>query len=231
VRRTSAACVTLSAVSPPAPPSLPAAVLWDMDGTLVDTEHFWFAAEGALVRAHDGTWTQAHAEQLVGSNLAATARTLREAGVTLSDDEIVEHLLDEVMAAVERDVPWCAGARELLMRLRQAGVPCALVTSSYTRLADPVVAALPDGTFDVVVTGDTVEHGKPHPEPYLTAAERLGAPPDRCVAIEDSDNGARSAEAAGVRVLVVENHVAVPGGPGRTHVASLDEVWDALTRS
>ena len=207
---------------------LPAAVLCDMDGTLVDTEPFWFAAEGDLVRAHGGTWSQEQAETLVGRSLTTTGRVLREAGVALTDAEIVDRLLDSVAAAVSHEVPWCPGARELLEQLQEAGVPCALVTSSYARLAEPVVAALPAGTFDAVVTGDLVTQGKPHPEPYLTAADSLGVRVEDCVAIEDSDTGARSAQAAGARVLVVENHVRVPRGVRRTHLRSLDQVWDVL---
>jgi HAD superfamily hydrolase (TIGR01509 family) len=214
--------------SPARGAELPAAVLWDMDGTLVDTEPFWFAAEGDLVRSYGGTWTRRHAEELVGSSLATTGQVMRAAGVPLTDEEIVERLLDEVVERTSRDVPWCPGARELLARLREAGVPCALVTSSYARLADPVVAALPAGSFETVVTGDVVHHGKPHPEPYLTATSRLGVAAEHCVAIEDSDNGARSAEAAGARVLVVENHVGVTRTPGRTHVRGLPEVWSLL---
>jgi HAD superfamily hydrolase (TIGR01509 family) len=215
--------------SVPRPSLLPAAVLWDMDGTLVDTEPAWFAAEGSLVRSSGGSWSREQAEALVGSNLETTGRVLREAGVPLADDEIVERLLDEVVAAVRSHVPWRPGARELLGRLREVDVPCALVTSSYARLADPVVDALPAGTFAAVVTGDSVEHGKPHPEPYLAAAAALGVRGEDCVAIEDSDNGARSAEAAGARVLVVENHVTVVRGPGRTHLDGLEAVWDVIT--
>lgn len=108
-------------------------------------------------------------------------------------------------------------------------MPCALVTSSYARLAR-LVEALRPGTFQAVVTGDTVRHGKPHPEPYLTAAALLGVAPGACVAIEDSDNGARSAEAAGARVLVVENQVPVPAGPRRCHLGGLAELWADLVR-
>ena len=105
--------------------------------------------------------------------------------------------------------------------MRAAGVPCALVTMSYARLVDAALAQLPAGSFDVLVTGDEVKRGKPHPEAYLTAAERLGVDPAACVAIEDSPAGAASAEAAGARVLVVPQAVEVPTGPRRTHVASL----------
>jgi HAD superfamily hydrolase (TIGR01509 family) len=208
---------------------LPGAVLWDMDGTLVDTEPYWFEAEGELVHAHGGSWTREQAEALVGSNLPTTGRVLRAAGVPLTDEEIIDHLLDEVVTRCVDHVPWCKGARELLARLREAGVPCALVTSSYARLAQPVVDALPAGTFAAVVTGEVVTRGKPDPEPYLTAAALLGVAPQNCVTIEDSGVGACSAEAAGTRVLVVENHVAVPPGPGRTSVDGLDAVWELLT--
>ncbi len=195
---------------------VPAAVLWDMDGTLVDTEPYWIAAETELVEAHGGTWTREQALDLVGNELIVSATMLRDgSGIDLAPEEIVERLLDGVVARVERAVPWRPGARELLEELRVAGVPCALVTMSYQRFVAPVLAALPEGSFTEVVTGDGVEFGKPHPEPYLQAARLLGVPPEDCVAIEDSNTGARSAEAAGCLVLVVENHVPVAPGERR----------------
>jgi HAD superfamily hydrolase (TIGR01509 family) len=196
---------------------LPAAVLWDMDGTLVDTEPSWMAAEYALVARHGGTWSDAHAHALVGNDLITSAAYIRHhGGVDLPPEQIVDLLLDEVVAAVLRHVPWRPGAQELLAELTALGVPCALVTMSYRRLAAAVVAALPAGTFAAVVTGDEVTHGKPHPEPYLTAAAALGADPADCVAIEDSPTGVASAEAAGVPVVAVPHVVAIPPGPGRS---------------
>ena len=112
-------------------------------------------------------------------------------------------------------MPWRPGAVELLASLGEAEVPCALVTMSYERFVAPILRHLPEGTFPVVVTGEKVTHGKPHPEPYLTAADALGLDPADCVAIEDSGTGATSAEAAGCAVLVVQNHVPVPAGPRR----------------
>ena len=211
--------------------SFPAAVLWDFDGTLVDTEPFWFAAEGDLVRAHGGTWSQEQAEAQVGSNLPGTARALQAAGVDLSEDQVLEHLTRTVASRLDHEVPWRPGARELLARLREHEVRCALVTASYDVIVRPVLSALPSGTFETVVTGEVVEHGKPHPEPYLLAARRLGVAPSDCVAVEDSDNGARSAETAGTRVLVVENYVRVPPSATRTHVGSLSDVWALLSVS
>jgi len=96
------------------------------------------------------------------------------------------------------------------------------VTSSYERFVAPIVARLPAETFRVVVTGDGVDQGKPHPEPYLTAAAALGLPPEECLAVEDSNAGTRSAEAAGCLVLVVENHVPVLPGVRRVFAETLE---------
>ena len=197
-----------------------AAVLWDMDGTLVDTEPYWIEAEFALAEKYGGSWSAEHALELVGNDLVESGRYIREhmfAGVEvdLEPSEIVEQLLDRVVAMVEQAVPWRPGAVELLASLREAGVPCALVTMSYRRLVSPILAHLPADTFDAVITGDAVTRGKPHPEPYLKAAAELEVDPGECLAIEDSNTGVRSAEAAGCTVLVVPNHVPVLPGERR----------------
>ncbi len=199
------------------------AVLWDMDGTLVDTEPSWIAAEYALAERHGATWSRDLALELVGNNLIDSGRFIREhMRIDLSAEEIVEDLLDAVIADLERDIPWRPGARELLADLSDAGIPCGLVTMSYQRFAGPIVAHLPVGSFDVLVTGDVVDNGKPHPEPYLRAAELLGVRPEECLAIEDSNTGVASAEAAGCAVLCVPHHVAVPSAPTRTLAVTLD---------
>jgi HAD superfamily hydrolase (TIGR01509 family) len=198
-------------------PQRPAAVLWDMDGTLVDTEPYWIATEHALAAEYGGTWTHELALQLVGNDLLESGRFIREhMPLPLSREEIVERLLDGVVAQVEQAVPWRPGARELLADLGRAGVPCALVTMSYQRFVAPILEVLPVGSFQVVVTGDQVANGKPHPEPYLSAARLLGVDAADCLAIEDSDTGCRSAEAAGCTVLAVPHHVEV--GPGARRV-------------
>jgi HAD superfamily hydrolase (TIGR01509 family) len=203
----------------------PAAILWDMDGTLVDTEPYWIDAEFALAEAYGGTWSREHALNLVGNDLIESGRYIREhMGIDLEPSLIVEELLDRVIAAVETAVPWRPGAVELLADLQQRGVPCALVTMSYRRFVAPILAALPEGTFAEVITGDGVLHGKPHPEPYLKAARALGVDPADCLAIEDSNTGARSAEAAGCTVLVVPNHVPVLPGGRRVFADSLEDV-------
>ncbi|MDX6375583.1 MAG: hypothetical protein QOD98_4571 [Nocardioidaceae bacterium] len=199
------------------------AVLWDMDGTLVDTEPYWIDTERAMAEKYGATWTDADALQLVGSDLIDSGRYIKDVmGLDLTPEQIVEELLDGVVVMVEREVPWRPGAVELLTSLAEAGVRCGLVTMSYERFVAPILAQLPPETFRVVVTGDQVARGKPHPEPYLTAAAALGVPPEECVAIEDSNTGAKSAEAAGCLVLVVENHVPVLEGPRRVFRDSLD---------
>jgi HAD superfamily hydrolase (TIGR01509 family) len=199
------------------------AVLWDMDGTLVDTEPYWIAAEYAMAEKYGAPWSHADAMQLVGNDLVDSGRYIqRVMGLDLSPEEIVEELLDEVVTRVEHEVPWRPGAVELLTSLTEAGVRCGLVTMSYLRFAAPILAHLPPETFRVVVTGEQVANGKPHPEPYLTAAAALGVPAEECVAIEDSTPGAESAEQAGCLVLVVEHHVPVPQGPGRVFRPSLE---------
>lgn len=201
---------------------LPAAVLWDMDGTIVDTEPLWMGAEEALVRRHGGTWTDDDSLSLVGSDLLEAAAYIRERGaIPMTPEQIVAHLLGEVLAGIGRGIAWQPGVFELLTELRALGVPQALVTMSYRELADAVVARLPGGLFGAVVTGDEVTNGKPHPEPYLTAARALGADPAGCVVIEDSPRGAAAGLAAGARVLSVPNAVAAVPEPGLVVIDSL----------
>jgi HAD superfamily hydrolase (TIGR01509 family) len=192
------------------------AVLWDLDGTLIDSEPAWLGAEFELAARHGATWSEEDALRLVGNDLLTSALYIRDhMGLDLTPRQIVDQLLARVGETVRREVPWRAGARELLLAQHAAGVPAALVTMSYRSLASTVVDALPMGTFQAVVVGDEVSYGKPHPEPYLAAAALLGADPTRCLAIEDSSPGATSAENAGCAVLVVPNHVWVPPSPRR----------------
>ena len=187
------------------------AVLWDLDGTIVDTEPYWFEAEYAVVAAHGDSWSDEHARAVVGFDLLDSGRYMIEhGGVRLTPHEIVEMMLDSVVSNIKRSVPWRPGARELLADVRASDIPTALVTMSWRRFANEVMEALPAGAFDVSVVGDDVERGKPHPDPYLLAAERLGVDITRCIAIEDSPTGVASALAAGATVLAVPHVVDVP---------------------
>ncbi len=201
---------------------LPAAVLWDMDGTMVDTEPLWISAEKALVQRHGGDWTDEDSLALVGSDLLAAGAYIRDrGGLPMTPEQVVDHLLSEVLQGVRDGVVWQPGVRELLTELRERDVPCALVTMSYRSLAEAVVERLPRHTFDAVVTGDEVAHGKPHPQPYLLAAAQLDLDPSACVVIEDSPAGSASGVAAGAKVVSVPNAVAAQAEPGLVVIDSL----------
>ncbi len=205
------------------------AVLWDMDGTLVDTEPYWIEREHEIVAEYgNGSWSEAHGHAIVGKDLRDSAAYMREHGeLPLEIDAIVNLLLDGVIERVHRAVPWRPGARELLADLHDAGIPCALVTMSWTRFTDAIVPLLPAGSFATVVAGDDVVNGKPHPEPYLTAAARLGVDPHDCIALEDSFTGVRSADAAGCCTIAVPHVVTVPDGHGHHRLDSLTGVTAA----
>ncbi len=190
---------------------LPDAVLWDMDGTLVDTEPYWISAETDLVESFGRTWTYEDAMALVGAGLWDSAETLRSHGVEMTADEIVAHLSGVVMARITDDgVPFRPGARELLSDLKRAGVRTALVTMSVRAMAEHVVERIGFDAFEILVAGDEVERPKPHPDPYLQAAARLGVDASHCVAIEDSRTGLASAVSAGTVAIAVPHAVSIP---------------------
>ncbi len=191
----------------------PAAVLWDMDGTLVDTEPYWLQAESDLVHGAGGVWTPEDGLQLIGSGLERSALILQSRGVELTVEEVIATLTDRVREQIGASVPWRPGALELLREIRDAGIPTALVTMSRRDMALDIVAALGFEGFDLVVAGNEVANAKPHPEPYLTAAERLGVDVTSCVALEDSEPGVASAVAAGATVFALPMHVPLPPSP------------------
>jgi HAD superfamily hydrolase (TIGR01509 family) len=202
------------------------AVLWDMDGTIVDTEPYWIEAEHELVAAHGGTWSHEQAMQLVGQSLVFSAGVLQRAGVRLETREIIDTLTAQVISRVRQNVPWRPGARELLDELFSAGVRCALVTMSEAPLAREVVASLPRPYFQFLVTGDTVTKGKPDPEAYLKAVELLRQDDpeltvDQCVALEDSAPGVAAALASGAVTVAIPHIVPLPADPRRA-------MWDSL---
>lgn len=203
---------------------LPAAVLWDMDGTLVDTEPHWLAAEAELVAEFGGVWSHEDGLTLVGSGLWRAATILKSRGVQLTEDEIIVRLTDRVLEQIETDVTWRPGSLELLAELRSAGIPTALVTMSIRRMAEHVTAKIPalgNAAFDHIVAGDSVTNSKPHPEAYLLAAELLGVDVKECVAIEDSSTGLASAVASGAVSIGVPLHVPLHNDQGYT-------IWPTL---
>jgi len=203
----------------------PLGVLFDMDGTIIDSEPYWITAEVELVEEYGGTWTQEQAYALVGSGLLHSAKILQDAGVALAADEIVMRLSHNVLDQLNKAIPWRAGARELFREILDAGVPCALVTMSLRMNAEVLSAAidkeLGQKVFQAIVAGDDVADPKPHPEAYLRGAELLGLDPADCVAFEDSGYGAQSALTAGATTIGVPLHIPISE-------TVVHELWDSL---
>jgi len=205
------------------PTPLPAAVLWDMDGTIVDTEPYWMRAEIELVAEFGGVWTHDNAMLMVGSGLWNSAAILQSHGVALSADAIVARLTDRVQEQLtEHGIPWRPGSRELLKALKNAGIPTALVTMSMERMARQIIELIDFDAFDVVVAGDMVANSKPHPDPYLLAARKLGVDPRECIAIEDSVPGVASAVDAGTVTIAVPHQIDLPESSSYTLWPTLD---------
>ena len=204
---------------------LPAAVLWDMDGTLVDSEEYWLSSEQSLANEFNGSWGVQDGLDLIGMSLYESSKVMKaKMGLQLEPDEIINRLTDDVVAQLEVSIPWRPGVQSLLRELKKRGVKTALVTMSMTRMAESVANQIPFDAFDVIVAGDMVTHGKPHPEPYLMAARLLGVTPEDCVAFEDSVTGLTSAEAAGTKAVGVTNIVPIPEQPGRIIWPTLEGV-------
>jgi len=196
--------------------TLPAAVLFDMDGLLVDTEPVWTIAEVELAQQLGGEFTPELKAAIVGTRLEVAVPTILRWYDGPTDQGSVDRtcawLLDRMVELFTERPLVLPGVNELLAALHEAGVATALVSSSYRVLVDAVLAH-GIGPFDLTIAGDEVVHAKPHPEPYLLAASRLGVDPARCVVLEDSPAGVASAEAAGCAVVAVPSVAGVVLGP------------------
>lgn len=203
-----------------------AGVLWDMDGTLLDSEKLWDIAVRELAREHGHEMTDAIRHALIGASgpnalrimftglgIEPTPASLRAAG------EFLERRVTELMTG---PIPWRPGAKDALAMVRAAGLPSALVTNTKRSLTEFGLDTLGRDFFDVSVCGDEVAHGKPEPDVYLRAAELLGLDPRDCVAVEDSPTGARAAQAAGCALIVVPCEIPVPQARGRVFRDSLE---------
>ena len=175
----------------------PQAILFDHDGTLVDTEPVWAAAKVELAAEFGGVWTAQDTLDCLGYSMKFTLDRLHERGVNLPDQQINDRLVGKVRAALaDSPVEFLPGIERFLVQVRDAGIPAAIVTNA------------------VVIGKDETTHPKPNPQPYLLAAQRLGVDPSQCVAIEDSPSGVRSATDAGMKVIVVPGELEVPAGLG-----------------
>lgn len=210
----------------------PDAVLFEMDGALLDTETVWAGVVGGLVRSFGGVWRPDDDAAVLGWSVPALCAEIARRGVPLPSDEVAERLHAGVAALLRRGLPWRPGALTLLTSLRRAGVPCALVTSTHGVLVRDVVAQAPDEVFAVVVAGDGPARPKPAPDAYLLAAERLRVEPRRCAAVEDSPVGVRAALGAGALTYVVDPPVGLSADlaahPRLRRVDSLADVGRAL---
>src|SRR5882757_10366592 len=210
------------------------AVLFDMDGTLVDSEKLWDVSLAALYAELGGTLTPEVRTSLVGGAAEDTIRTVyTDLGLNLDPSAMAESdrwLHDYTGELFDSGLPWCDGARELLEALAAEGIPMALVTNTQRELTDRALNSIGHQYFSATVCGDEVPTGKPAPDAYQRAAALLGLQPEVCLAIEDSVTGTAAAQRAGCPVLVVPNDVAVPRGPRRKHISSLADVGVADLR-
>ena len=201
--------------------ALPAAVVWDLDGTVIDSEENWIIAEAEIVERFGGTWSHDDGLAVVGQGLSETALLMQERGVKLSVDEITSAMTSRVLEKMDEKMPWRPGAPQLIRGLFKEGVPVAIATMAYAEMAHRVAQAISGVTFSAIVAGDQVTHSKPNPEIYLLAAERLGVSPTDCVAVEDSPVGVTAASRAGMFTIGVPLLLSLDDAPA-------DLLWSTL---
>ncbi|MEU9213159.1 HAD family phosphatase [Streptomyces sp. NPDC048415] len=201
------------------------AVLLDMDGTLVDTEGFWWDVEVEVFRALGHTLDESWRHVVVGGPMTRSAGFLIEAtGADIPLAELTVLLNDGFEDRIGRSLPLMPGAARLLAELAAHEIPTALVSASHRRIINRILSSVGPQYFALTVAGDEVERTKPFPDPYLLAAAGLGADPARCAVIEDTATGVAAAEAAGCQVVAVPSVAPIAPAAGRTVVSSLEEV-------
>jgi HAD superfamily hydrolase (TIGR01509 family) len=213
-----------------------AAVVFDLDGVLIDSEETWSRVRGEVVARHGGQWTEADQRNVMGDNSRQwSAYIKRTWNVPLSEEEIFREVLATMIAAYERELPVLPGAREAVAELG-AHYPLAVASSSPRELIGVALRVAGfDSAFRATVSSDQVSHGKPAPDVYLLAAQRLGTPARECAAIEDSANGIRAAVAAGMATIAIPNRAFPPPDDvlAQAHVVlpSLRELTPELVES
>jgi HAD superfamily hydrolase (TIGR01509 family) len=205
------------------------AVVFDMDGVLVDTEHLWDEVREALTEEWGGRYTPEAQEAMMGMSSLEWSRYLHETvGLREQPDVINDEVVRRMLARYETDLPVVPGAVGAVRRLAAEGLRLAVASSSNRELIDAVLRRLDLGdVFDVTVSSEEVARGKPAPDVYLEAARRLGVGPARCVAVEDSASGIRAAHAAGMRVLAYPNRHYPPDDDA---LALADDVLEGMER-
>lgn len=204
----------------------PKAVLWDLDGTLVDSDPLWVTAERHCAERCGVPWSDDLSLKMTAAPLPVCAAVLQDAGVSLDAATIIDGLVADVTAMYGDDVPWTPGAWDMLTELRSRGIPSVLVTGSPRSLAERVVDAAPYGSFVGIVSGDDDIAHKPDPAPYLRGAWLAGASPRECLVFEDSVSGITAALAAGAHAVGVDAcaRVPLPHDAGYPVIASLREL-------
>ena len=197
-----------------------AAVIFDLDGVIVDSEIWWHEERAAWAAERGLRWTEADTRAVMGANSAGWARIMRERlGLSEADEpSILEAIVTRVTDRYAAGAPAIDGAVDAVRRIA-ARWPVAVASSAHRRVIDAALAAtgLRD-TIRIVVSSDEVDHGKPAPDVYLEAARRLGVVPARCLVVEDSINGLRAGVDAGMTTVLVPN-LSVPPAPGAEEVA------------
>lgn len=205
------------------------AVLLDMDGTLIESEHLWGESESELVAELGGVWTEEDHARNVGNAADPVARYIIDlTGADLSPREVARKLYAKFRSKLEGGARLRPGAKELVRTISEAGVPVALVTSTERELIEAAIGGIGLESFDDSVAGDEVAANKPDPDPYLRAARRLGVDARRCVAFEDSLVGVTAAADAGCVTVAVPDHVVIPPREGvvfRDSLVGVDMEW------
>lgn len=197
-------------------------VLFDMDGTLLDSEKVWDVALADLAAWLGGDLSASARRRMVGSSMGRSVAILHaDLGVEADPESSAAFLTERTADLFRTALVWKPGARELLDAVRTARLPAALVTSTHRYLTEIALDTIGRQYFAATVCGDEVRRPKPHPDSYLRAAELLGVQPARSVAIEDSPLGIAAAEAAGCAVLAVPSEVEIEAAPTRTVRPSL----------
>jgi HAD superfamily hydrolase (TIGR01509 family) len=211
---------------------MPDAVIFDLDGVLMDSEQRWNGAKEELVREAGGRWRDEAPTVMMGMSSPEWAAYLRdELGVPMDVDAISRDVVRRMEDGYRRSLPLLPGAADAVRALAERW-PLGLASSSNREIIDLVLELAPFGAaFRVTVSSEEVERGKPAPDVYLAAARRLGAEAARCVAIEDSSNGLRSAHAAGMTVIAVPNPHYPPDPDALSPAAATVEVVGEVTPS
>jgi HAD superfamily hydrolase (TIGR01509 family) len=202
------------------------AVVFDLDGLLLDTESLWHEAEIELFQRHGDEFTWGDKLAVIGTSYDATARYFaqRLGRPSSAGAELVDEMVDLMHERLQREVNGRPGALELVRRLRElpTGIGLAVASNSSRRLVDTALATAGiSDAFDAVITSDDVMHAKPAPDIYLEACRRLGVSPADAVALEDSATGIAAAKAAGMTCIAVPQYA-------ETDVSAADEVIDSL---